>query len=52
MTSPTSCATRSNVPGFTSGRTGLVIVTRTGTTPTIDLGKADLMWHPHDILAA
>lgn len=41
-----------HVPGFTPGRTGLVIVTRTGTTPNLDTGKANLIWHPHDILSA
>jgi len=44
--------TAAQVPGFTYGKTGLVVVTRTGTAPNLDLGKADLVWHPDDILSA
>ena len=40
------------VPGFTLGRTGLVIVSLSGTSHGLDLDKFDLVWGPRDVIAA
>lgn len=42
------------VPGFEPGRTSLVVVPRSGTSPHLDLDRAnvDLVWGPADILSA
>lgn len=37
------------VPGFTFGSTGLVIVSLSGTHPNLDLGRTDLVWGPSDV---
>jgi hypothetical protein len=40
------------VPGFTVGRSGLVIVTRSGLVAGLDLGHVDLVWGPDDVVRA
>jgi hypothetical protein len=40
------------VPGFTLGSTGIVIVSLSGTIPNLERGKTDLMWGAGDVLSA
>ncbi|WP_067472292.1 ATP-binding protein [Nocardia amamiensis] len=40
------------VPGYEPGTTGLVVVSRAGTTPDMNSTGVDLMWGPDEVLAS
>ncbi|WP_250290465.1 ATP-binding protein [Frankia sp. CiP1_Cm_nod1] len=40
------------IPGFTPGDTGLIIVSRSGTSPRLDPARANLVQDPSDLLSA
>lgn len=40
------------VPGFEPGKTGLVVVSRSGTAPGLDRAGIDLVWGPEDVVGA
>jgi hypothetical protein len=40
------------VPGFVPGTTGLVIASRSGPAPGVDLARIDVAWGPGDVVAA
>ena len=41
-----------HVPGFAPGSTSLVIVSRAGSAPGLDLRNVDLVWGPDDVISA
>lgn len=41
-----------HVPGFTHGRTGVVVATRGGVDQEIDHDRIDVVWRPDDVIAS